>query len=95
MMIRSHAAVPALLLSLLGVGAVQAADAPPAPPESAASGSRPMGPPPEAIAACKGLKAGDAASLTGRRGETLAGTCQTGPDGQLALRPERGPKPSR
>jgi hypothetical protein len=95
-MTRSHVTALALLfLSLLGAGAARAADAPPQPPEGAASGGRRAGPPPEAIAACQGLKAGDAASFTGRRGETLAGTCQAGPDGQLALRPERGPKPPR
>lgn len=51
------------------------------------------GPPAEAFTACEGKSAGDAAQLTGRRGETVNGTCEAGPDGKLVLRPEGGPPP--
>lgn len=59
------------------------------------------GPPPEAIAACKGKASGAACSFTGRRGEALSGTCfapppraESGTGGQaesppLACRPQR------
>jgi hypothetical protein len=36
---------------------------------------RRRGPPPEAIAACNGKASGAACTFTGRRGETLTGTC--------------------
>lgn len=48
---------------------------------------RPHGPPPEAIEACSGSSADAACSFTGRRGETLSGSCFEGPQG-LACRPE-------
>lgn len=46
-----------------------------------------QGPPPEAIAACDGMKEGDSVSFEGRRGESVAGTCQL-IDDQLVAVPE-------
>jgi hypothetical protein len=55
----------------------------------AQQGGSKFGPPPEAYAACKSKNAGDSASFTNPRGETITGTCQQ--DGnQLVLRPNRG-----
>lgn len=54
-------------------------------------GGRPHGPPPEAIAACKGKAVGDSVSFTGRRGETLTGTCQKAGE-VLAARPANMPE---
>jgi hypothetical protein len=76
----SFAAGCAALLSL----AACAQDRPPS------QGDRPHGPPPEAIAACKGKAVGDTVSFTGRRGETLKGTCEKAGD-VLAARPQGGP----
>ncbi len=64
-------------------------------------GERPHGPPPEAIAACKGLASAATCSFVGRQGQKLSGTCfkppaggQGKPAGQsemsLACRPDRG-----
>lgn len=50
-----------------------------------------QGPPPEAIKACEGKKAGDTTTFTGRRGETLTATCKD-IEGQLAAVPEGGPR---
>ncbi len=58
-------------------------------------GQRPSGPPPEAIAACKGKQDGDKAQFTGRQGETVTGTCQSGKDGTLFLKPDHPPKEAR
>lgn len=44
------------------------------------SGGR-RGPPPEAISACSGKSLGAACSFTGRRGETISGTCRQPPSG--------------
>ena len=52
---------------------------------------RPQGPPPEAIAACKGKSVGDSVTFTGRRGETLEATCQE-KDSQLAAVPNNRPE---
>ena len=38
-------------------------------------GDKPHGPPPEAIAACKGKSADAGCSFTGREGNNLTGTC--------------------
>ena len=43
-----------------------------APPQH---GSKPHGPPPEAIAACKGKAVGTQASFTDRGGRTISGAC--------------------
>ncbi|MGB3211743.1 MAG: hypothetical protein WBB19_13650 [Desulforhopalus sp.] len=51
---------------------------------------RRMGPPPEAIQACAGKKAGDSVEFTGRRGETVKATCRE-INGQLAAAPVGGP----
>jgi hypothetical protein len=68
---------------------------------------RRRGPPPEAIAACNGKASGAACTFTGRRGETLAGTCfaprQRAASGTgaaaggppLACRPARGARGGR
>lgn len=42
-------------------------------------GGQHRGPPPEAIAACKGKVSGAACNFVGRQGETLSGTCFTPP----------------
>ncbi|HSV45759.1 MAG TPA: hypothetical protein VLJ58_08225, partial [Ramlibacter sp.] len=61
-----------------------------APP--AGAGGKPPGPPPEAVAACSGKSAGATVSFSGRRGETVSGTCEL--FGQtLAARPAGGPPP--
>jgi hypothetical protein len=50
------------------------------------------GPPPEAIEACEGKSANDPCSFTGRRDDTIEGTCFAPPDiDQLACAPEGGP----
>jgi len=65
------------------------------------SGERPDGPPPEAVAACKGLASAAACSFVGRQGQKMSGTCfkpsaggQGKPAGKgempLACRPDRG-----
>ncbi|TAK73609.1 MAG: hypothetical protein EPO12_22015 [Aquabacterium sp.] len=54
---------------------------------SAPSGQPPA--PPEAVAACQGQAAGTTVSFTGRRGDTLTGTCET-LNGVLAARPNFG-----
>ncbi|TAL19946.1 MAG: hypothetical protein EPO01_14240 [Aquabacterium sp.] len=51
--------------------------------------SAPSAPPPEAVAACQGKAAGTTVSFTGRRGDTLTGTCETR-NGVLAARPNFG-----
>lgn len=56
---------------------------------SAPSG-QPPGPPPEAVAACKGKTEGAQASFTARGGETVRGACQKVGD-VLAVRPPGGP----
>ncbi|MEO8383846.1 MAG: hypothetical protein ABI583_01280 [Betaproteobacteria bacterium] len=65
------------------------------------NGERPHGPPPEAVAACKGLASAATCSFVGRQGENMTGTCfkpsaggQGKPSGAgvtpLACRPDRG-----
>jgi hypothetical protein len=54
-----------------------------------------MGPPPEAVEACKDKSEGAAVEFTGPRGEKIKATCKL-IDGQLAAVPTdgfRGPKP--
>jgi hypothetical protein len=49
-------------------------------------------PPQEAITACEGKSAGSSCEMTGRRGETLNGTCADTPDGKyFACKPEGMP----
>lgn len=75
-------AAGALVTSLFAAWASFAADGPPS--------GRPPGPPPEAVAACSGKSAGTQVSFTGRRGETVSGTCEL-VNGVLAARPAGGP----
>ncbi len=49
--------------------------------------SGPPKPPPEAYKACEGKSAGATGQMTGRRGETVTGTCET-MDGQMVLVPD-------
>jgi hypothetical protein len=87
--------ITALLLGPFICLAADSSSPPPPPPSGGASGpgARPMGPPPEAIAACKGKTVGATASFTGRNGETMSGTCQLAPGSGsvLAVRPDRMP----
>ncbi|WP_416928810.1 hypothetical protein [Ottowia sp.] len=53
---------------------------------------RPMGPPPEAYAACQGQAEGASVTLTTPDGKQMAATCTKGPDGQVAARPNDMPK---
>lgn len=50
-------------------------------------GGRPMGPPPEAFAACEGKTAGAAAQFTNPAGEVVTGKCVIA-DNRLVLRPD-------
>ena len=52
------------------------------------------GPPAEALAACKALKAGDACSFTAQRG-AVSGSCFAPQDKPLACRPKDAPTPSK
>lgn len=58
----------------------------------AGGGERPHGPPPQAIAACKGLASGAACTFQGRENKALSGTCfaPPGDNHPLACRPEHG-----
>lgn len=51
------------------------------------------GPPAEALEACTDIDVGEACSFTGRRGDSLSGTCTATPDdsGQVACRPDDWP----
>jgi hypothetical protein len=64
--------LPALLLAL-PLAALAQADAGNGPPPD--GGGHPHGPPPEAIAACKGKAVGTQASFTDRSGRTVSGPC--------------------
>lgn len=55
--------------------------------ESRQGRGRHHGPPPEAFTACEGKAAGDTAQFTGRRGETVTGTCEQEGE-RLVLRPD-------
>jgi len=57
---------------------------------ASAPGGRPPGPPPEAVAACKGKSEGVQVSFANRGGETVSGVCQKVGD-VLAARPLGGP----
>jgi hypothetical protein len=63
-------------------GAVWAVDGPP-------DSGRHMGPPPEAIEACKDKSEGAAVEFTGPRGEKIKATCKQ-IDDQLVAVPEEG-----
>jgi hypothetical protein len=66
------AIVPSLLATLVAFS-VFAQD----PPPPNGNGDHPHGPPPEAISACVSKTVGSSCSFTGRRGESLSGTCET------------------
>ena len=52
------------------------------------------GPPPEALEACKGQQEGASCQFTAPRGETIAGVCRSGPQGeQPACAPKDLPPP--
>jgi hypothetical protein len=69
-------------------------------PSGPGAGERPHGPPPEAIAACKGKSAGAACTFTGRHNNTLTGTCfappprRSGPPSDQAATNSPSGKPS-
>ena len=83
------ALIPLVALAVLALGAGQAlarlsqGEGPP-------QGRR--GPPPEALAACESLKAGDACTFKGPRG-SASGTCVVPPNGGLACLPKDVPMP--
>jgi|SRR5471032_2393188 hypothetical protein len=62
-----------LLLSVPFAALAQSSAASGPPPDQ--GGKHPHGPPPEAIAACKGLAIGTQASFTDRGGRTVSGPC--------------------
>jgi hypothetical protein len=64
------------------------------PPDGQGHGHGRHGPPPEAIAACKGKAVGTQASFTGRNGETITGTCTQMGD-VVAIAPPHGAHPPR
>ena len=55
-------------------------------------GGQRRGPPPEALDACKAMKAGDPCSFTGKRG-AVSGTCLSPSDRPLACRDKNAPPP--
>ncbi len=92
----------ALLLALLaGMAATSSSFAQPSGQGGQGGGDRPHGPPPEAIAACKGKSADAACSFTNREGDKRTGTCfapparegdsagKSGGERPLACRPEK------
>lgn len=80
-----------LLGVLLSASAATAAFA--ACPEGGGDQNRPKGPPPEAVAACKGKTAGATVTLTMRDGKTMTGVCEQ-QGAVLAARPQgMGGKP--
>lgn len=76
---RKHllAAVAALFLAAPFAAFAQSDDGPPpdGPPHDGPRHDHPHGPPPEAIAACKGKAVGTVASFTDRGGRTVSGPC--------------------
>jgi len=95
-MTRAPASLTAFIVALVGwtaFGLALAAGEGVLLPAGAASGV-PPGPPPEAVAACKGRTEGANVTFTGRRGEQLTGTCQS-VAGVLAARPAFGGPPRR
>lgn len=76
-------------LLLLGAAPVLAAGEP-APPGAANGGGARKGPPAEAMAACKGLSAGQACNFKGPRGEQR-GSCWAPADKPLACKPSAPP----
>lgn len=60
-------------------------------------GGERRGPPPEAYEACADLAAGDSCAMTGRRGDTLQGSCIVPKEDEetLVCAPEGGPSSER
>ncbi|RZT08305.1 hypothetical protein SAMN05216319_3281 [Duganella sp. CF402] len=76
-------------LAVCAVGAsAQNGQRPDGPPPD----GKPPGPPPEAIAACKGKAEGAKAEFKGRRGETVKGTCKKLREA-FAVLPDGAPPP--
>ena len=67
----------------LGMASIAGAQTPPSQPNGQGATATPKPhhrrPPPQAIEACDGKKAGDACTFTGREGEQLSGTCFSPP----------------
>ncbi len=82
-----RALVCALIALALGAGSVAAAN------DRSGDGERGgrRGPPPEALQACAGGAQGQSCSFTGRRGETVSGTCEIPRGDKLVCFPEGGP----
>lgn len=87
---RWHARGAAILLAMMTAG-LQAQPQGQPPGEHEGQGGHHRGPPPEALAACKGLQAGADCSFTGRE-RTVSGSCFAPPDRPLACRPKDGGK---
>ena len=66
-------ATAALILAVPFAALAQSSSGDGPPPDQA--GKHPPGPPPEAIAACKGKAVGAQASFTGHGGRTVSGVC--------------------
>jgi len=86
---------PRFTLTLALLAGMAASSASMAQPGGPGSGERPHGPPPEAIAACKGKSAEAACSFTSREGESRTGTCFAPParEGGDAGKPGGGERP--
>jgi hypothetical protein len=78
----------AALLLALPLAALAQSDPGNGPPPD--HGGRPHGPPPEAVAACKGKAVGTQASFTDRAGHTVSGPCTQMGD-VVAVPPPRHP----
>lgn len=87
----SGAAAACLFAALVAL-ATSALAAPPAEGAASAGSGRPPGPPPEAVAACKGKSAGAIASFTARDGRIFTGVCRS-VEGTLAVAPPAGSAP--
>ncbi len=81
-----------LVMTTLGLALVLSACASAERPAGDREGRGRHGPPPEAIEACASASEGSSCSFTGRRGDTLQGTCEIIRDDQLACVPENAPE---
>lgn len=81
-----------LVLTTLGLSLALSACAFAERPDGDREGRGRHGPPPEAIEACVSVSEGSSCSFTGRRDDTLQGTCEIVRDGQLACVPENAPE---
>ena len=86
--IRHSLATAALLLAVPFAALAQSTTDGGAPPDQ--GGKRHPGPPPEAVAACKGKAVGTQASFTDRGGRTVSGACTQMGD-VVAIPPPHGP----